>query len=66
MTYDRFKEIWTTLVTNRAPSSEGGNKPPLSNGVSPHTVEALVAAADGDHSRFDEIQQDLAKADVTS
>jgi hypothetical protein len=61
MTYEKFKEIWTTLVTNRTPSSDGcAAAVPLNNGVSEHTVDALVAVADGDHSQFDEIEKILA------
>ncbi len=62
MTYDRFKEIWTTLVTNRAPSSKAGSPLPLSNGASDHTIAALVAVANEDHSHFDKIQRHFQKA----
>lgn len=64
MTYDRFKEIWTTLVTNRAAPEAAVQKPALINGLSDNTVDALVAVADGDHSRFDEIEKALADHDA--
>lgn len=66
MTYDRFKELWTALVTNRTLSPEQEAAPvsaSLSNGVSEETVNALVAVADGDHSVFDAIQAKLAAID---
>lgn len=61
MTYTRFKEIWTTLVTHRAPSTDAAQKAaPLNNGVSESTVAALVEAADGNFAQFDEIEMKLA------
>lgn len=54
MKFERFHELWTTLVTNREPSSGTTDEAmPLSNGVSEHTVNALIAVADGDHSDFE-------------
>ncbi|HTQ29920.1 MAG TPA: hypothetical protein VMI53_01805 [Opitutaceae bacterium] len=62
MTYDRFKEIWTTLVTNRAPIEGAPTQVPcLYNGVSENTVDALVAVAEDDHSHFDAIQKKLSE-----
>jgi len=65
MTYDRFKQLWTALVTHRAPA-EGTRDPIpyLNNGVSEETVDALVAVADGDHSQFDGIQTELTSIDA--
>lgn len=62
MKYARFKEIWTTLVTNRAPVPAAARKgiAPLNNGVSESTVDALIEAADGNFAQFDEIDKKLA------
>lgn len=65
MTYERFNEIWTVLVANRAPSPDAPKATPcLNNGVSDETVDSLVAVADGDHSEFNEIQNKLAQIDA--
>jgi len=64
MKYERFSEIWTTLVTNRTPAGNVEHEPVLNNGVSEHTVSALVAAADGDHSQFDDIAKTLIERDI--
>lgn len=56
MTFERFEQLWDALVTNRAPASVASAPLPISNGVSKHTVDALIAAADGDFSHFEKIQ----------
>jgi hypothetical protein len=65
MTFVRFQELWTALVTNRAsaatPTAACKEMAiPMSNGVSEHTVDALIAAASDDFSAFDKIQELLA------
>lgn len=65
MNFERFNEIWTVLVANRAPSPDAPQCTPcLNNGVSEKTVDSLVAVAEGDHSEFDEIQKKLAAHDA--
>jgi len=66
MTFDRFNQIWTTLVADRPvlPKAGGKSLPPLDNGVSEDTVNALVAASNGDFAFFDEIDAKLAAYDA--
>jgi hypothetical protein len=65
MKFERFNQIWTALVTDRPVSSEpAGEKLPLNNGVSEQTVNALVAASDGNFAYFDDIDAKLAAYDA--
>lgn len=55
MDFDRFKEIWMATV---------GNRPAVANPVcvdrmSDHTIDALVAASNGDFTVFDEVARIL-------
>lgn len=65
MTFARFRQLWDCLVTDRqvdtarpAPAVPYATSP-----VSPHTEAALIRAANGDHSTFDEISAKLARHD---
>jgi hypothetical protein len=67
MTFDRFNQIWTALVADRPASPKPEGQPlPLDNGVSEETVDALVAASNGDFAFFDEIDARLAAHDATT
>ena len=51
MQYNRFKELWDALVTNRSQSKNSvrtGVK--ITNGMQTHTSEALIAYGKGDKS----------------
>ena len=53
MTFKRFKQLWI----------ESGLPLPTETDMSEHTVDALVAASDGDFSHFDRIQHILDERD---
>jgi hypothetical protein len=57
MTFDRFKQLWDALVTDRPCPPH--NNPIVMEGCSSHTLDALVAASEGDFTVFDEIDQTL-------
>ena len=64
MTFERFHQIWTTVVTDRPASAQAVKKAPLLNGASEQTIDALVRASDGDFAYFDEIDAKLAGYDA--
>ncbi len=57
MTYARFAQLWTALVTDRIQQHPN---PIMVDGCSPHTVDALVTASEGDFSAFDRADAILA------
>ena len=59
MKYERFKQLWTALVTDRAVDENA--KPVAHIAISQHTVDALVAVSHGDRSHFDAIQHHFKK-----
>lgn len=63
MTYKRFKEIWTTLVTNRPYIGTRAAEREPSIPASPHTVKALEQAADGNHEAFDQVNKEISQYD---
>lgn len=56
MTYSRFSELWHAAFDGREPVKN----PIAVDQMSDRTIDALVAAADGDHSVFDQIATRLA------
>lgn len=56
MTYERFKELWIQAGLNNMPKFEN---PICMDGMSPHTIDALIAASNGDFSHFEKIDMIL-------
>lgn len=60
MTYERFKELWNALVTNRPASSKKDLIDPGSfDGMNPKTSAMLIALAKGDRSLADDCKRRL-------
>jgi hypothetical protein len=57
MTFKRFAELWDKAGLNNLPKFKN---PLVVDEMSPHTIDALVRASDGDFSTFDEIDRRLA------
>ena len=57
MTYSRFAQLWTALITDR-PQPAHPN-PIVMPGSSEKTIDALVAASNGDFDVFNEIERRL-------
>ena len=61
MKYERFKQLWDALVTNRVRSSQPSPVPP-GTPMSRHTQDALIAYGKGEPSAFDNIKERMAQA----
>jgi len=57
MKFERFRELWEALVTNRPKSASGGV--PITNGMSERTAEALIEYADGKKDKLQAVRKFL-------
>lgn len=56
MKFERFKEIWNTLVTNRKSTKSKDIFPSIK--ISKHLEDELVKVADGKSSKFDKFNNE--------
>lgn len=56
MTYPRFKQLWAAAGLNDLKPIDN---PTMVDEMSPHTIDALVALADGDSTAFDKVKRIL-------
>jgi hypothetical protein len=65
ITFERFSEIWNREVTPTMIRMKNSKSKKVihQDGCSQHTIDALVAASNGDFSHFDKIDRLLRKHD---
>ncbi len=54
MTFERFKQLWSEAGLNDRPPVKN---PIMIDEMSPHTIDALVAAAHGDFTAFERVEK---------
>ena len=63
MNYDRFRQLWDALVTQRP---KAGNTIPITNGMTDATATALTEYADGKKEKIEAVRKFLSTTTAPS